>query len=446
MQSHSWPGAAKLNYGGISRGHVRGVLGSLLLALFCGTVVQGGEDSLLPIELGKILFYPSASFSYSHEDNVEKASAEDPLRPVLASSVEDISPMLRFEAPFRRSFTTLSYSAKFRDYGADELKAASGTSHDFDFTHQFQVTPSLRLSLQDSFLRGITELRELDPGGELRFGVQPFRSNTAHAALSMEMGPRQSAEVAGNLSATRFDETGQEIFIPNYRSEGLLARYGVVLGPGYGLFLAADWQSASQDRRSLDVGPTDYRTRSVGLGLRRSAASGLESELLVSYAILDATEGEEPFRGITTEGNVGVKLGSAARLALKLKRGPRPSFFNANSFYINEMIGISYSQEIGQRLRLTTQVFGQHNSYPDPVLVTDYYEYLAPSEGIRRRDRLRGGALSLVYHAARALDLQLEYRRDRVRSNIAAESLGVEYKIFNYDSESFVTSLIVGWQ
>ena len=37
MQSHSWPGAAKLNYGGISRGHVRGVLGSLLLALFCGT-------------------------------------------------------------------------------------------------------------------------------------------------------------------------------------------------------------------------------------------------------------------------------------------------------------------------------------------------------------------------------------------------------------------------
>ena len=42
--------------------------------------------------------------------------------PVIASSVQDIRPMLRFEAPFQRSFTTLAYSAKFRDYGAEELK------------------------------------------------------------------------------------------------------------------------------------------------------------------------------------------------------------------------------------------------------------------------------------------------------------------------------------
>jgi len=465
MQFYPLPGAAKLKDGGSSRRHVRKVLGSFLLALFCGTVVRGGEDSLFPIEMGKILFYPSVNFSYAHEDNVERANADDPLRPVIASSVQDILPMLRFEAPFRRSFTTLAYSAKFRDYGAGELKNASGTSHYLDFTQQYQLTPSLRLNLQDNFLRGITELRELDPGGELRFGVQPFRSNNAHAALSLEMGPIQSVEVAGSLSATRFDETGQSGLIPNFRSEGLLARYSVAIGPSNRLFLAADWQSASQGRRVVDIEPTDYRTHSVGLGLRRSAETGLTSELRVSYATIDfPEEGEEPFQGITAEGDLGIKLGATTHVALKLRRGPRPSFFNASSFYLNEMVEIGYSQEIGQRLRMLLRVSGQDNSYPEPVRVRvgspdeevydqnprdgvlDLYRYLVPSEGTRRRDHIRMGTVRFVYHVGRAMDLQLEYRRDRTRSNILAENEGAEYKIFNYDYESLTTSLIVGWQ
>jgi len=447
MQPHRLAGAAKLKDGGSSRRHVRKILGSFLLALFCGTVVRGGEDSLFPIEMGKILFYPSANFSYAHEDNVKRTSGD---RPVIASSVQDIRPTLRFEAPFRRSFTTLAYSAKFRDYGADELKNASGTSHYLDFTQQYQITPSLRLNLQDNFLRGITELQELDPAGELRFGIQPFRSNSAHAALSLEMGPIQSVEVAGNLSATRFDATSESDLLPNFRSEGLLARYLVAIGPNNRLFLSADWQSASQNRRVVDIESMDYRTRSFGLGLRRGAEPGLTSELLVSYSVIDFPGEEgEPFRGITAEGNLGIQLGATAHVELKMKRGPRPSFFNANSFYLNEMMEIGYSQEIGQRLRMLMNVSAQNNSYSEPIRIVDLYAYLVPSDGIRRIDHLRGGTARLVYHVGRAMDLQLEYRRDRARSNIVAEgaeSAGVQYKILNYDYESLTTSLIVGWQ
>lgn len=465
MQAHPLPGAAKLKDRGSSRGHVRKVLGWFLLALFCGTVGRAGEDSLSPIEMGKILFYPSADLSYALQDNVERRNEDDPLLPVIASSVQDIRPKLRFEAPFLQSFTTLAYSAKIRDYGAEALKDASGTSHYFDFTHQYQVTPSLRLALQDNFLRGITELMELAPGDELRFGIQPFRSNSAMAGLSLEMGPVHSVEVAGTLNTTRFDATEQSGLVSSMRAEGLLARYLVTTGPSNQIYLAADWQSSSQKRKVMTIEPTDYRTRSAGLGMRRGVAPGLTSALRVSYAVVDFPDEEkDPYQGITAEGELGMQMGTSARVSLKLGRGPRTSFFNMNSFYLNEMLEVAYSHEIGQRLRMLMSLRGQDNSYPEPVRVhvgspdeeiydqnptdgvLDVYAYLLPSEGIRRRDHVRGGAVRFIYHVGRAMDLQLEYRRDRARSNMVAVQDGFEYKIFNYDSESLTTSLIVGWQ
>ena len=446
MRFHPLPGAAKLKDADSSGSHVRKVLGSFLLALFCGTVVRAGEDSLLPIQLGKILFYPSANFSYALEDNVERSNGDNPLIPVIASSVQDIRPTLRFQAPFQRSLTTLAYSAKFRDYGAKELKNASGTSQYLDFTELYQVTPSLRLNLQDNFLDGITELYEIDPGGELRFGTQPFRSNSALAALSLEMGPIQSVEVGGNLINTRFDATSKSQPVFDSRSEGLGARYLLAIGPDNRLFLAADWQYDSQDRGMTQIGGADYRTRSVGLGLRRVTGPALNSELRASYAVVDFPDDPgKHFQGITAEGNLSRPLGVTAQLALRLNRGPATSFFNENSFYLNEMMEIIYSQQIGQRFRVQLTGGFQHNSYPEPV-DSSLDPYLSPSEGTRRRDDLRGGTARLVYHVGRAMDLQLEYRRDRARSNIVAENEGVEYKIFDFDYESLTTSLIVGWQ
>jgi hypothetical protein len=446
MQFHPLQGAAKLRDAGSSRSLVRKVLGAFLLALFCGTVVRAGEDPLLPIQLGKILFYPSASFSYALEDNVERSNGDNPLTPVIASSVQDIRPTLRFEAPFQRSTTTLAYSAKFRDYGAKELKNASGTSQYLDFTELYKITPSLRLNLQDNFLDGITELQEIDPGGELRFGTQPFRSNSAQAVLSLEMGPIQSVEVGGNLLNTRFDAISESQPAFESRSEGLGTRYLLAIGPDNRLFVAADWQYDSQDRGTRQIEPADYRTRSVGLGFRRDAGPVLSSELRVSYAVVDFPDDPgKHFQGITAEGNLGRPLGVTAQVTLMLYRGPRTSFFNVNSFYLNEMMEIGYSQEIGQRFRVQLTGGFQHNSYPEPV-DSSLESYLSPSEGTRRRDDLRGGAARLIYHVGRAMDLRLEYRRDRARSNIVAESLGVPYKIFDYDYESVTTSLIVGWQ
>ena len=437
-------------------GRIRKVLGASLLALFSGVAVHAGEDSLLPIAFGKILFYPSVGFSYAQEENVQRSSEDDPVAPPVSSSVKDIRPMLRFEAPFQRSSTTLSYSPKFRDYGAAELSDAGGTSHYLDFVEQIRITPSFRLNLQDNYLRGITELYEVDPGGELRFGRQPFRQNSAGAAFSLEMGPRQSAEMGGSVSTTRFDATSESDVIYNYRSEGLGARYLLAVGPDTRLFLAVDWRSDSQDR-SLEEGGAlaDYRTRSVGLGLRRGSGSNQTGELRMSYAVIDFPEDpEKRFQGITLEGDLARRLGATVQVALRLNRGPRPSFFNVNSFYLNEMVEVGYSHEIGQRLRV--QLIGgfQDNSYPEPVDPA-FDPVLSPSEGIRRKDRIRSGTARILCHVARGMELQLEYQLGSARSNMVAERLVqegagdptmIEYRIFDYDYSAVTTSLIVGWQ
>ena len=293
--------------------------------------------------------------------------------------------------------------------------------------------------------------------------MQPFRSNNALAALSLEMGPIQSVEVAGSLSTTRFDATSESDLVSNFRSEGLLARYLLAIGPNNRLFLAADWQSASQNRTVVNIEPTDYRTRSVGLGMRRGAEPGLTSELRVSYAVVDFPDEEgEPFRGITAEGNLGLPAGGhgargaeaearAADLLLqyelflpqrddgdRLQPGDRSAPPDADERGWPDTIPIPSRSVSGHlRTRRSTIESGRNPGR---------YAYLVPSEGTRRRDHLRGGAVRLVYHVGRAMDLQLEYRRDRARSNIVAESAGVQYKIFDYDYESLTTSLIVGWQ
>jgi hypothetical protein len=204
--------------------------------------------------------------------------------------------------------------------------------------------------------------------------------------------------------------------------------------------------------------------------MRRAVSLDQINELRVSYAVVDFPEDPgESFRGITLEGNLAYTVGTFSQVSLKMKRGPQTSFFNSSSFYLNEMMELGYNQPIGQRLSVQLSGVFQRNSYPDEVRVLasqeerdagydsdgngylDAYEWLIPSEGLLRKDRLQSGSLGLLCRLGRAMDFRVTYEQGRSHSNIVAQYVdsrgnSYDYSIFNYDYRMLTASLTIGWQ
>jgi Putative beta-barrel porin 2 len=433
-----------------------------LLTLLSSTAVPGQEDKLLPIQLGRFFLYPSVGFAYLYESNVQRANQEDPNLPQISSSSQDLRPAFRIELPFEQSSMSLQYAARIREYRASQLQDASGTSHYVDFGGRFQMAQSFRLDVADHYLKGISELQKIDPGGELRFGAQPFRSNDADAVLTYQMDPIHSVEAGANVSEVRFDATDSSGIAYASHSNGFYARYLVGTNPETQYLFSADWRGSSQSRSSVDIAPGEYVSRSLGIGMRRRTGPDTASEVRLGYGTVNSPGSSlQSFKGIMAEGDINRRLGALTTLTVKLRRTAQTSYFNTNVYYINEMLGLGFERELGRRIRIQMAAAFQHNSYPAPVQVQvepgeeafdqnqdgilDAYAYLVPSEGIRRKDRLEGESLKVLIKLGRPLGLEVGMSRSHARSNILAEYNGIRYRIFNYDYQAVTASFIVGW-
>jgi hypothetical protein len=176
------------------------------------------------------------------------------------------------------------------------------------------------------------------------------------------------------------------------------------------------------------------------------------SDLRVSYAITEFPQGESiPFRGFTYEGTLTNQFGPSIQTALKLRRGPRISFFNTSLYYVNEMVELSYQQELGRRLGVQLTGGYQYNFYPEPVVAVEG-DSLHESNGEKRNDRLRSFSARCVFRMGRGIDLSVGYRRDQSRSNILAvqeDENGNElppFSIYSYESQEVMASVVLGWQ
>ena len=202
----------------------------LMAALGCSEIALA-EEPLRPIALGRLLVYPSAVASLTRDDNVFRANQEDPGLGVIANSSTGIRPTLRFELPLQKSSIKLAYSAQYLKYSAPELDNTSRLSQYLELDSRFQLTSTLRIQAQEHWVRGVTGLREVDPGGELRFGTRPFRVENSGAALSLDTGAMQSIMLGGRLEKTRFDSGGDRQPLFNLDREELYSRYVVSTGP-----------------------------------------------------------------------------------------------------------------------------------------------------------------------------------------------------------------------
>jgi len=419
-------------------------------ALWGSLTVRGdtGQD-LRPISFGRILFYPSLTLSYLSDDNVTRTNRDDPTFGQISSDVRGIRPAFRFDLPFKQSFIQLGYRAQFSTYGSPALSDASGLSHLADLTTRFQITPGIRLHVNDHLVRGITELLEVDRGGELRFGTHPFTTQNARATLVVELGATQSVEAEETLDTTHFEPGANADFLYDYKSSGLSLRYLLASGPENQVFVSVGQEEVNQNRGVLQIIPTDFRRRSVGGGFRRKMTTDLTNEIFLGYehTQFPGSRGT-PFKGLTVRGSLSRPLTDTARVGVELNRSPRVSFFNVNAYYISEMARLDYQQKVGRRIALQFEGNFQNNVYPEPVDpdIDPAFAYLDPSRGKNRRDLVRGESMTLSYSLMRGMQIELAYRRDRGRSNLTAVGSRGQYDIFDYNSQGTALYLTVGWQ
>jgi len=450
----------------------------LMTSLGCSGIALA-EEPLRPIALGRLLVFPSAVAAFTRDDNVFRTNQEEPIQGVIGSSSTGIRPTLRFELPLQKSSIKLAYSAQYLKYSAPELENTDPLSQYLDLDSRFQLTSTLRLQAQGHWVRGVTGLREVDPGGELRFGTRPFRVENSGAALSLDLGAMQAIVLGGRLEKTRFDSGRDRQPLFNLDREELYSRYVVRTGPADQYYFNLSVQNASQNRQSLDIQASDFQRRSAGLGIQREVSKGLGTEMLVSYATTRFDDAHaRPFRGVMLEGGIASRLSDRTELQLNLRRAPLQSFFNVNAYYLNQEARFAFRHEISGRIHLGLEGVYQANAYPQAVRVRvngpeeaqfdtapqdgilDAFVSLLPSEGRRRRDRSRGEGLTLGYDLMRAMRLEVGYHRERRQSNITTlkcvdgvtplESCPTsnrrEYDIYDASSHQVTASLAFGWQ
>ncbi len=428
-------------------------LGTLLLATWCATTAANGqEEKLLPIQLGPIFFMPSVSVAVRHDDNVERVNHNDPLTGgEIPSFIREFRPELRFEAPFRFSMVQLGYRGVRKEYSAPELQDADGWTHYLSFVGKFQMTPGFRLEVDDHVVDGVTEFLNVIPGGELRYTTRPVRANQGTATMIFDSVGTRSIEVGGTRNASHFDSVSVgSISEFDYLAQGYFGRYVLDTGAAQQLFFSLDYEHVTQSRGNTEQVPSDYRTRSAGIGFRRQMTPGQGSELKVGYGDTRFVNGTgTPLRGVTLEGTLYLQPGVTSKVQVKLRRDPQVSFFNVNGYYLNGMVMIDYHQELGRSLALEVLTLYNHNSYPEPV-DSSVDAGLTPSEGVKRKDNLYQIIAGLAWRLGRTATFNLAYRLEEARSNIVAQALQdetlIHYKIYDYDSHSVQLSVAFGWQ
>jgi hypothetical protein len=467
--------SAKLSFHGIS----------FLLILFVAPSVVfaqglGKEEELLPIQIGRFLLYPSADFIYEYDTNVRRTNENDPVFVPISSSVRNIRPGFRLEMPFERGSADLDYQAQFRDFADETLGNADGVSHVLDAYLQIRLTPILKMKAAQKLIRGVSELLEVDPGGELRFGTRPYVISATAATFSAEFTPIQSVEIGAIRNSTSFGGGSSNDSLYDLESKTLSSRYVITSSPENQYYLALNLQRVQQHRGAFSsLQPTDFERRYAGVGLRRLIAPDLISELWVAYERTRFTGDIQgvPFHGVSLEGELISQLTVTSQARLKLRRGPLQSFFNVNVYYLNEMLQLTFEQKLGLRLAARFQGGYQRNAYPEAVRIAvsgpeeqaldgdgngviDGYEYLLPSEGVKRKDTVRNQSFELLYDFMRGLRLALGVHRDSARSNIRAvgctdPSFGssncpvaekIVYDLFDYDNTGVTASLTLGWK
>jgi hypothetical protein len=417
-------------------------------------VRTGGNDGR-SVELGRINFYPSVLVDYGYLSNVFYASGETAGDEIVPSRLLVLQSRFSFDLPMGDNWLRWSYSPIYRNYSSDAFTQTDPWSHFFDLDGRLRFGARGFTALKDHFVLGTQELREVDPGGELTFGLTRFRLHQPSVEVGMVVGPRQSVSVIWKYDSTQFDQS-QTIGAYNNRGWGLEGRFTYKIGTATDTYIYYSGYQSTQDRGGSPPDLVDIHDTAMGVGLSQSLNRDIVTQFLVGYQRMDFT-GAAPtgYAGPILSANASWRIDEITQLAFIVRRQPYASYYLNNNFYLNRNITLNLTRQAGATMYWTVGLGLENNVYSDTIDAgADSAIFcgddgsggtICPSDGERRRDRGWNAQAGLGFKIGPASRVVLGYNYSARSSNVLQAFPEGFADPFNYSASRILFRIEAGW-
>ena len=355
-----------------------------------------GADEGVP--LGPLHVQAGLDVHYVDADTFVETSAA----PVRDHYME-VTPRLLATAPVREGRLQVDYLPTLRALAT--YADVNSSSHRLGVGIDLPVGPSVLLRAKDSFVSGVLDTRDVDPGGEYFFDLARFNRNTVDGGASIVVGPRLSLELGGTLNTVRFKDPSSFF---DYDTRLASAGLGYELTPNLKAIAAFVYD---QVPTPLDRPEAEARARSGQVTLAGTILPLVSGS--VSFGYRDQTSpnagaGGTGYRGLVMSGSVSRQLGPDSTVTLFLNRSTPVSAFEENAFYVTTGLQGAARLPLPAALQLQAGLGYQWNDYR---VVTE-------AIGEPRADRIFALYVGLRRPIRRQLFVSANYRREQRRSNL----------------------------
>ena len=379
------------------------------------TVVAASEAAVTDVPeqgfwLGALNIRPAVNLRYIDSDSV---FIEDPtptrvryleVEPVLAGLLAPGS------SDGRLSFR---YAPRFRTGASEDV--VNSTTHIFDAGVDYPISASSSLSGGYRYVDGTLETREVDPGGEFFFGLQPFTRHRLFGSSDVAIGAVWGVGVGADWNWVDIDEE-QAGFYSHERGSAngnlwydvnptMRARVGyrydrvpppatrpIAESSAHTAFVAVDGELSPATRATVSLGYRDQTNPNI-------AGPG------------------SSFGGVTYEGRIRRDISWSSSLTLAVFRAPLPSAFQDNGFYTTTGLGLSARFQLPLEVSAIGSIEYRRNGYERDTLIPDDDGNIV-DVGDPRRDDLFGWSVGLGRALTRWGFIRADYRETKRDSNV----------------------------
>jgi hypothetical protein len=419
------------------------------------TGVHTGTSQGRSMELGRINFFPSFLVDYGYLSNVFYSSGADPADAIIPSRLVVLQSRFAFDLPMGDNWVRWSYSPIYRNYSSDAFTQTKPWSHFFDLDGRLRFGTRGFTAFRDHFVIGTQELREVDPGGELTFGLTPFRLHQPSVEVGMEVGPRQAVSVIWKYDSTQFEQSEASGAF-NTRGWGLEGRFTSKVGPATAVYAYYAGNQTTQNRGGSPPDKVDIDDASFGVGLTQTLNRDVVTEFTVGHQSMDFT-GASPsrFSGPILAANASWVIDEITRIAFNIRRQPYPSYYLDNNFYLNRNISVSLTRQTGATMYWTVGAGLEDNVYSDKIDAAANPAIfcaddgsggiVCPSDGVRRRDHGWNAQAGLGFMIGPASRVVIGYNYGVRSSNVLQPFPGGFADPFDYTVSRILFRIEAGW-
>lgn len=351
----------------LARASTTGVLVALVAARGCSPVIGAevviGPDGAPAVAIGPVDLYPSFLALVEYNDNLLNVETGQ-----TATWMRLISPGVAIELPFSHSLLRAGYNLSVRNYGFARSQWLDTHTGLFDLNLGFGNGAAV--VVHDDFKMGILDTQVGDPGGELPFRGQRYRTNGADLYAGHERaGMHKFGFRIRSLSTTYLDPLVAPYF--NEAASSLAAEGTSYVGPQTWIVWEALGGTAELDRPESSVAPAEKRTQHES-SLRVGAGWALSKNASFQFIVgpeRQAYDADAPstFRGLVGDMTAQSTAETGPHWLVDLSRYALASISENNNYFVSEQITVRAESSRGAPVRFGGSTAYYRNDYPtDP--------------------------------------------------------------------------------